>query len=78
MLTVMNMSTGKVLDGFGDQERDEFEIEFGQFKDEVLNAGWMPPSPDLQLGLQEVHAQSASGSTVDAEAFLNSVYRNQR
>ena len=71
MLTVMNMSTGKVPD----ESRDEFEIEFGQFKDEVLNAGWMPP--ELQLGLQEVHASSSSGS-VDAEDFLNAVYRNQR
>ncbi len=74
MLTVMNMSTGKVPD----ESRDEFEIEFGQFKDEVLNAGWMPSSPELQLGLQEVHAQSTTASDMDAESFLNAVYRNQR
>lgn len=66
MFKVMDMTTGKVL-----------EDEFGAFEDEVLNAGWLPPSPELQLGLQEVHAQADAG-TVDAEVFLTTVYRNQR
>lgn len=67
MRTVMDMTTGKIL-----------EDEFGAFEDEVLNAGWLPPSPDLQLGLQEVHAASNANGTVDADAFLTTVYRNQR
>lgn len=65
MLMVMDMSTGKIL-----------EDEFGAFEEEVLNAEWTPPSPELQLGLQEVHA-AAGDPEVDADAFLNSVYRNQ-
>lgn len=67
MFKVMDMATGKVL-----------EDEFGAFEDEVLNAGWLPPSPELQLGLQEVHAGADAGGTVDAEVFLTTVYRNQR
>lgn len=67
MLRVMDMTTGKIL-----------EDEFGAFEDEVLNAGWLPPSPELQLGLQEVHAQADAGDAVDADAFLTTVYRNQR
>jgi hypothetical protein len=66
MRWVMDMSTGKVL-----------EDEFGAFENEVLNAEWLPPSPELQLALQEVHATSAADTDVDAEAFLNTIYRNQ-
>jgi hypothetical protein len=54
--------------------RNELEIEFGQFKDEVLNAGRMPP--ELHPGPKEVHASSAANS-VDAESFLIAVCRNQ-
>ena len=43
MLMVMDMNTGKLI-----------EDEFGAFEDEVLNAGWMSASPELQLGLQQV------------------------
>ncbi len=67
MLTVMEMTTGKIL-----------EDEFGAFEDEVLNAGWLPPRPELQLGLQEVHRAPGAGKDVDAEVFLTAVYRNQR
>ncbi len=66
MRWVMDMSTGKVL-----------EDEFGAFENEVLNAEWLPPSPELQLALQEVHATSPADTEVDAEAFLNTIYRNQ-
>jgi hypothetical protein len=70
MRMVMDMSTGKIL-----------EDEFGAFETEVLNAEWTPPSPDiqaaLQLGLQEAHPDRVA-SNVDADGFLNSVYRNQR
>ncbi len=65
MLMVMDMSTGKIL-----------EDEFGAFEEEVLNAEWMPPSPELQLGLQEAHEGAPAGD-VDADAFLTSIYRNQ-
>lgn len=74
MLAIMDMSTGRA----SDESRDVFEIEFGQFKDEVLNAGWMPPSRELQLGLHEVHASAPAARCVDVESFLSTVYRNQR
>ena len=66
MRWVMDMSTGKVL-----------EDEFGAFENEVLNAEWLPPSPELQLALQEVHATLSTDTEVDADAFLNTMYRNQ-
>ena len=67
MLTVMDMSTGKLI-----------EDEFGAFEDEVLNAEWTPASPELQLGLQEVQHRVAAGKDVDADAFLAAMYLNQQ
>ena len=67
MLTVMEMSTGKII-----------EDEFGAFEDEVLNAGWMPPSPELRLGLQAVHGHSSAVARVDADTFLAAMYRSQQ
>ena len=66
MLKVMNMSTGKII-----------EDEFGSFEDEVLGAGWLPPVPELQLGLQQVNNDVKSESDFDVDAFLSKVYRNQ-
>jgi hypothetical protein len=66
MLKVMDMTTGKII-----------EDEFGSFEDEVLDAGWLPPVPELQLGLQEVCHAASGDSEVDADAFLSKVYRNQ-
>jgi hypothetical protein len=67
MLTVMEMSTGKII-----------QDEFGTFEDEVLNAGWLPPLPEVQLGLQEVQPERASGAAVvnefDADAYIHQVY----
>lgn len=67
MLMVMEMSTGKII-----------EDEFGAFEDEVLNAEWMPASPELQLGLQEVQHRATTSHEVDAEAFLAAMYLNQQ
>ena len=66
MLKVMDMTTGKII-----------EDEFGSFEDEVLDAGWLPPVPELQLGLREVRGEVRADSEFDAEAFLSKVYRNQ-
>jgi hypothetical protein len=66
MLKVMDMTTGKII-----------EDEFGSFEDEVLDAGWLPPVPELQLGLSEVRHEVRADSEFDAEAFLSKVYRNQ-
>lgn len=70
MLLVMEMSTGKLI-----------EDEFGAFEDEVLNAGWMSASPELQLGLQQVRCRaetSGDACDVDADAFLAAMYLNQQ
>ncbi len=70
MVIIMDMDTGK------------HEYEFGDFRDEVLNAQWLPnqyqplPLPECQLGLQEV-VQTRAPATVDAEAFLRNVYLSQ-
>lgn len=69
MLMVMDMSTGKII-----------QDEFGSFEDEVLNAGWLPPQPEVQLGLQEVQPECASGQAaadLDADAYLRQVYASQ-
>ncbi len=67
MIKVMNMSTGKII-----------EDEFGSFEDEVLGASWVPPLPELQLGLQQVAYDSKGESDIDADTFLSKIYRNQR
>lgn len=64
MIVVMDMTTGKII-----------EDEFGRFEDEVLNAEWLPPLPELQLGLQEVHA--AVTHEVADDALLDRMYLNQ-
>lgn len=64
MIVVMDMTTGKII-----------EDEFGRFEDEVLNAEWLPPLPELQLGLQEVQATPAHA--VADDALLDRMYRNQ-
>jgi hypothetical protein len=69
MLMVMDMSSGKII-----------QDEFGSFEDEVLNAGWVPAQPEVQLGLQDVYtanAASASAPSLDPVAFLNNVYASQ-
>ena len=66
MIRVMNMTTGKII-----------EDEFGSFEDEVLGAGWLPPVPELQLGLREAHREASGESELDADVFLSKVYRNQ-
>lgn len=66
MIVVMNMSTGKII-----------EDEFGRFEDEVLNAEWLPPRPELQLGLQEAQHSVATVREIDAESYLDRIYSSQ-
>lgn len=74
MIRVMDMSTGKT-------EEEVFEAEFGQYKDEVLNAGWLAPGIDatamVRVGLQEVHVAKSAAADIDPEAFLSRIYRSQ-
>jgi hypothetical protein len=66
MIRVMDMSTGKIV-----------EDEFGVFEEEVLNAGWLPPQPELQLGLQEVQHKVRTQREIDAASYLDRIYRSQ-
>lgn len=66
MNVVMEMSTGKII-----------EDEFGRFEDEVLNAEWLPPQPELQLGLQEVVHSVAVSRDIDTASYLDRIYRSQ-
>jgi hypothetical protein len=70
MLTVMDMSTGKII------KEEGLQAEFGSFEDEVLNAEWLP-RVELQLGLQPVVHRDPPPAEDDAEAFLKNVYRSQ-
>jgi hypothetical protein len=66
MLTVMDMSTGKII-----------EEEFGSFEDQVLNAEWLP-RPEVQLGLQPAVGHPAARLPIqDAESFLKNIYMSQ-
>lgn len=72
MVIVMDMSTGKI-DKLDNEEAAA--AEFGEFVDEVLNAGWLPqPAPRLET---HEHAREAAVPAVDADEFLRSLYRNQ-
>ena len=66
MMVVTDMNTGKII---GD--------EFGCFEDEVMNAEWQPPRPQLQLGLQQLVPAKQASNEFDAAAFLYSVYSSQ-
>ena len=72
MLMVMEMSTGKVI-----------ADEFGDFEDEVLNAGWIAPGlqaglqAELATGLQLRNARAPEQHELDVDAFLGMMYRVQ-
>ena len=66
MIVVMDMSSGKI-----------YEDEFGRYEDEVLNAGWLPPQPELQLELQGAVSAAGNDREIDPEAYLASIYRAQ-
>ncbi|NMF89977.1 hypothetical protein [Aromatoleum petrolei] len=68
MVTIMDMTTGKAI--------EEPTEEYG---DEVLNANWLPPQPEVAARLQEVEhaAHEAPVPPIDVEHFLEAVYRYQ-
>jgi len=66
MIRTMEMSTGKII-----------ADEFGRFEEEVLNAGWLPPQPELQLGLREVQHSARVACNIDASSYLERIYRSQ-
>ena len=72
MLMVMEMSTGKVI-----------ADEFGDFEDEVLNAGWIAPGlqaglqAELATGLQLRNTRAPEQHELDVDAFLGMMYRVQ-
>ena len=68
MVTIMDMTTGKVI--------EEPTEEYG---DEVLNANWLPPQPEVAARLQEVEhaAHDAQVPPLDVEHVLEAVYRYQ-
>ncbi|HJV25044.1 MAG TPA: hypothetical protein VJ673_05120 [Aromatoleum sp.] len=69
MVMIMDMTTGKVI------------TEPEEYGDEVLNASWLPPQrePAVQLQLVQVeHIETApKAPPIDAEHFLEAVYRFQ-
>lgn len=77
MVIVMDMSTGKTENLSIEAETEE---EFGPFVDEVLNAGWMPqPAARLEPHPHVVDAikPARPGQEINAEEFLNNLYRHQ-
>lgn len=72
MVIVMDMGTGKFDKLHSEEAAAE---EFGEFVDEVLNAGWLP-QPAARLEVHD-HAVEKAAPAVDAEEFLRTLYRNQ-
>jgi hypothetical protein len=66
MVTVMDMESGIF-----------FDYEFGPFKDQVLDANWLP-CPELAVGLQEALTTPVptlmAPTLIDVDAFLRNVY----
>jgi hypothetical protein len=64
MVTVMDMESGRLLEG-----------EFGPFMDQVLDANWLP-RPEVATALQALLPTPAlpNAAALDAEAFLRNVY----
>lgn len=56
-----------------------FEDEFGDFADEVLNAGWTPPVVEMliQAAASGEKTTTASAPALDVDAFLSRVYQSQ-
>ncbi|NMG66466.1 hypothetical protein GPA19_16090 [Azoarcus indigens] len=69
MMIVMQMSSGRAMN------------DPAPYDEEVLNASWLPPQPEVALQLQEaVEPQRPRREMlppVDVEAFLNAMYRSQ-
>ena len=82
MLTVMDMSTGKLIAS----NEDALDAEFGKFREQVLNAEWVPARPELQLAHSQTPPRSSNHSPnlakfspgMNVEDFLASMYCNQR
>lgn len=54
------------------------EDEFGSFADEVLNAGWLPPCPELGAVMGGPATRSGIASVeIDVNVFLKTVYASQ-
>jgi hypothetical protein len=73
MVIVMDMRTGQIEKM--NEESACAEAEFGEFVDEVLNAGWLPqPTERLEM---HAHAAPKTLPEVDADEFLRNLYRAQ-
>lgn len=72
MVIVMDMSSGKIEKLNTEEAAAE---EFGQFVDEILDAGWLPQTA-TQLAEHE-HVSKPRTRDIDADAFLRDLYRNQ-
>lgn len=72
MMIVMDMSTGEI-DKL--KCKEAAAEEFGEFVDEVLNAGWLP-QPALRLEAHD-HAAQKTVPVADVDKFLHTLYCNQ-
>ena len=73
MVIVMDMSTGKTERLDSEEAAAE---EFGEFVDEVLNAGWLP-QPEARLEHHVFESPAKQAPAVDTDEFLRALYRNQ-
>ena len=55
---------------------NRIDDDLGAFREEVLNAQWLPPQM-LELGLQQVQPVRNAERNVDVEAYLRNIYLNQ-
>jgi hypothetical protein len=76
MMIEMDMSTGKIDKLSAEAVAEGFGEEFGEFVDEVLNAGWLP-QPEARLETHHHIAHGKPATTLDTDEFLRTLYRNQ-
>lgn len=70
MVIVMDMKSGKAIE------------DPPAYDDEVMNASWLPPRPDVAPQLQEIEMahprrREQMPPPADIDAFLAAIYRNQ-
>lgn len=70
MVIVMDMKTGKEI------------AEPPAYDEEVMNANWLPPHPEVAPQLQEIEVapprrRERMPPPADIDAFLAAIYRNQ-
>ncbi len=73
MVIIMDSSTGKIESA---RTNSTTYTDFGQFGEEVLNAGWLPRL-EIHARAEMRSRQAAAPTMGDADAFMRGLYCSQ-